>query len=164
MARYFVILFAFVSFSLERMCYCNVPMTSTLNDENKIFRSSCRRDALFKITDRNKKLLGQANSLIGSSRVKSLPMCVKLCIEASGCRSVNYKSESTSSTERNCQLLDVAKSNSTAQLKDAAGWKHYEPISQVILKNRIHVSLLLRSTDYGAMSFIGVSGIRVPYT
>ncbi len=134
MARYLIYLLALVSFSLERMCNCN-PMTTTFNDENKIFRSSCRRDALFKITERNKKLVGQANSLVGWSRVKSLPMCVKLCIEASGCRSVNYKSESTSSTERNCQLLDVAKSNSTVLLKDATGWKHYEPVSQVLLEN-----------------------------
>ncbi len=121
------------------LLYNTILSASVFNNGHKIHRSSCRKDALFKLTDRNKKLQGQASNVIGSSRVKSLPLCVKLCMQPPNCRSINYKSEPGSNTEKNCQLLDIDKSNSTAQLTEAAGWKHYEPVSQVIVEHLEHM-------------------------
>ena len=98
----------------------------------QIFRSSCRKDALFKATDRDKILSGLASNLLGSTRVTSLALCAKACVNLPRCVSFNYKKKPATGVEKNCQLLDVDKGDSTAaSLSSAAGWIHYEPVMQV---------------------------------
>ena len=93
----------------------------------EIHRSSCRRDAIFKLTDRDKKLaLNSANILKTISGVR-LPVCANKCTSTFDCRSFNYKKEART----NCQILDIDKSNASVTLENAIGWNHYEPVETV---------------------------------
>eukprot|EP00794_Sanderia_malayensis_P002969 gene2969-3422_t len=99
---------------------------------SNIYRSSCRRDALFKATDTDKKLSGQTANLITSTHVESLPLCARMCVqeEMKQCRSINYKKNPASKSDNNCQILNIDKNSTTAVLHQSAGWKHYEPVQQ----------------------------------
>ena len=92
-----------------------------------IYRSSCRRDALFKKTDANKKVTGSITTI--KRIVVSLAVCVRDCLKMISCLSVNFMK--APGNESSCELLDVRKSNATAVLSAAPGWNHYEPIVQV---------------------------------
>ena len=70
-----------------------------------VYRSSCRKDVLMKATDKNKKLVGSASNVISSFHAETLSLCTKKCIDASECKSQNYKKYASEENEINCQLL-----------------------------------------------------------
>ena len=96
-----------------------------------IYRSSCRHDAVFKLTDRNKVILATSNNVLSTLRVESLSMCAKNCPEISNCLSFDYMGTWSTRTEKNCKMLNVNKTSPATTLTDAVGWNHYEPINQV---------------------------------
>ena len=95
----------------------------------QIFRSSCRKDALFKVKTREGKL---TSGILISKQTHGLDKCAKSCIDGSPCMSINYRK-----TDGFCQLLEKNSSTETAQ--PSADWNYYEPIYMV----RIKLSLFL---------------------
>ena len=87
----------------------------------QIFRSSCRKDALFKVTRRNAKL---RNSTLASQQTNSLSRCAKLCINSKSCISINFNK-----MIGQCELLEKNSTTATAELH--VDWSHYEPVSMV---------------------------------
>ena len=98
----------------------------------EIFRSSCRNDALFKFTNKNKMLSGTASIVVSQLATRNLSFCGKHCIHNSQCLSFNYKKQEPSSGSTNCQLLNVVTTTSGTSLTSASGWTHYEPVTEVI--------------------------------
>eukprot|EP00795_Rhopilema_esculentum_P011505 gene11505-21722_t len=96
----------------------------------KIFRSSCRRDVLMNATARDKKLTGTLQNIIANIHVARSSLCVKKCIEASKCMTINYKKYSQQQ-EKNCELLDISRGNNSVALTPDVGWIYFEPVSQV---------------------------------
>ena len=92
-----------------------------------IHRSECRRDAIYKATDREKILTSNEGNVITTSTVLTLSECAKQCNSYNQSRSFNFKKEGSD----NCQILNIDKSNSSARTDIAAGWIHYEPVSKV---------------------------------
>ena len=114
----------FIFFGLElrvSMCtyQCGAPSNETIH------RSSCRRDGLFKIVERDKKLKG---GLLSLSDQKTLPLCIKECFSNSLCRSSNFNPNLPTA---NCEISSITKANSSAVIESCPGWKHYEPIMTV---------------------------------
>ena len=93
----------------------------------EIHRSSCRRDAIFKLTDRDETLALNSGSILKTISGVRLPVCANKCTSTFHCRSFNYKSKQSSI----CQILDIDKSNASVTLENAVGWNHYEPIEMV---------------------------------
>ena len=93
----------------------------------QIYRNECRRDAIMKVTDRDKKLTG----VILQVRASALPHCVRGCINESMCSSINYKKFATTTQGNNCELLNTNRTSEGANLIAAPGWLHYEPTVQV---------------------------------
>ena len=118
--RYYIILLGF-------LVLCLIPLLA-----KQIFRSNCRADGMFKLTDRNSKL----DSLkISSLKVSSLSICAKNCIKESSCLSINY--HPVTSSQENCELLASNKSTAGASLVSVTGWKHYDPVRQQVSFNPI---------------------------
>eukprot|EP00794_Sanderia_malayensis_P006995 gene6995-7780_t len=105
-----------------------------INGLSKIFVNECRKDALFKITDRDKKLGGVGANVISSTE-QSLSNCLRSCI-ARQCRSFNYKAFDNAILN-NCEVLNINKTSSGSSLVVASSWKHYEPIEQVSPRCRL---------------------------
>ena len=99
----------------------------TQSEMHSIHRASCRRDALFELTDRGKRLSGIPTVAVLS--VTSRAICVRNCLRRVSCLSTNFRS--TGNNENNCELVDLNKSNSSAVLTTSTGWDHYEPVNQV---------------------------------
>ena len=99
--------------------------TSQCGPQQGIYRSSCRKGTLFKITDRNVKING---GLLTSNYQKGLSYCVRECVETDGCMLVNYNLNVLDSS--NCEILNISK-NGTLFLESVSGWNHYEPITMV---------------------------------
>ncbi len=110
--------------------FASVVFRSVNAETFQIHRSACRRDALFKATEKGKKLVGD---IAASVHVTSLAFCARRCSTFPTCRTLNYKKKPLSSEDLNCQLLKVTKSNAGVTLSAVAGWNHYEPITQVKL-------------------------------
>ena len=91
----------------------------------QIFRSACRRDGLFAASARDKK---QTNGLISSHNILRLPLCAKKCTSTATCMTINYKYQTSSSQDLNCELLNT---NLSSSLSVAVGWVHYKPVRQV---------------------------------
>ena len=104
--------------------FCLTPLSA-----DEIFRSSCRTDGLFKITDRNAKL---DSIKISSLKVPSLSICARNCIKESSCLSINYNPGISS--QENCELLASNKSTIGASLISSTGWKHYNPVTQQVIE------------------------------
>ena len=94
-----------------------------------IFRSTCRRDALFKVSRRNEVLKLQSSNVLALQITADLPSCAKNCIDRITCRSFNYKTGSELS--KNCQTLNIDKQNTSVTFEASTGWIHYEAVSQV---------------------------------
>ena len=92
-----------------------------------IYRSSCRKYAVFKATDRGKKVNG---GLIGAYIVGSLPECLRRCLASGSCLTFNF---SPPSNQNNCEILTSSRVNG-GTLEAATNWNHYEPISQQVRK------------------------------
>ena len=109
----------------------HTAFSSSSGSENGIHRTACRREVLFKLTDRGKKLAGGANNIILQRKEATLSGCVKRCLENDSCITINYKKlhQGSAATE-NCQLLDIMKSN--GPMVESTGWNHYEPVKQVV--------------------------------
>ena len=86
-----------------------------LHLEAKIFRSSCRKDALFKLKIRNGKL---TSGILIPKQTHGLDKCVKSCIDGSPCISINFRK-----ADGQCELLKKDSSTATAQL--SPGWNYY---------------------------------------
>ena len=87
-----------------------------------IYRSACRKYAVFKATDRNMKM---KDGLISSYLVESLPYCVRKCLAAPNCMTINF---SPTESPGNCELLTYSRSSGGA-LEAAPAWNHYESLS-----------------------------------
>ena len=97
-------------------------------DNYEIYRDQCRKEALFKITDRNVKING---GLIQTVHANSLAYCLKNCVDASACKTFNFKPTSVT-TELNCELLSATRVDSGMTSINSLGWKHYEPVQQTV--------------------------------
>ena len=93
----------------------------------KVHRSNCRRDVVFKATDRDKKLILNPHNILSTVSASRLPLCARQCTSTFNCRSINYKQAQAA----NCQILDIDKSNASVVVENAIGWVHYDPVSQV---------------------------------
>ena len=103
-------------------------------------RTACRKDVLFKLTDRGKKLTGGANNIIQQGKEATLPSCVKRCLEKDNCITINYRKPNDGlAAVENCQLLNILKANGV--MVESPGWNHYEPVKQVLIaiKERLHL-------------------------
>ena len=92
-----------------------------------IHRSECRRDAVYKATDRNKMLASNDGKTLTVSTAETLAKCARYCTSHPQGRSFNFKKGGNP----NCQVLDIDKTNSSGKIENATGWIHYEPISKV---------------------------------
>ena len=98
--------------------------------EYGIHRMQCRKDVLFKLIDRNKKLTGQNNNIIEKTNQISLSTCIKKCLDNSNCITINFKRPNEGLPQaENCQLLNILKANGSIVAE--SGWNHYEPVKQV---------------------------------
>ena len=98
----------------------------------KIHRMSCRNEATFKANARDFVVKESSAKLISTIKALLLPNCARSCIKTSECKSFLFKKNTTLSTEKNCQLLNVEKNNLTSgDIQGMAGWVYYEPLQQV---------------------------------
>ena len=104
------------------------------HSEAKIFRSSCRKDALFKVKIRNGKL---TSGILISKHTHGLDKCVKSCIDGSPCISINFRK-----ADGLCELLK--KDSSTATAQATPGWNNYEPIYMVRIQLSCFYAAILR--------------------
>ena len=114
---------------LGLVLYNNIVVATSTG---QIFRSACRRDVLMNATARDKKLTGTLQNIIANMHVTRPSLCVKKCIEASKCRTINYKKYSQQQ-EKNCELLDISRANTSVALSPDVGWIYFEPVSQACL-------------------------------
>ena len=109
-------------------CIC-IAISCIRAETYKVYRSSCRRDGLFKLTDTNKKLGGTSDIVL--SFQKTLSHCAVHCVRKESCMTINYNKWITSNAQMNCELVGIDKSNANAVLIAADAWAHYEPVQQV---------------------------------
>ena len=95
-------------------------------DNHTVYRSSCRTDGLFKLTDRDMRI---KNGLIASSYQRDLSHCARQCLMINRCLSINFNPGISQNS--NCETFESSKTNSTSALEASTGWKHYEPIVTV---------------------------------
>ena len=87
----------------------------------EIYRMSCRKDALFKLSARNSKLQVIPISMVA---VDNLSLCARMCIHENTCKSINYNV-----FNKSCEILSKNKSDvGNDMIKNADNWRHYEPI------------------------------------
>ena len=87
----------------------------------EIYRMSCRKDALFKLSARNSKLQVIPISMVA---VDNLSLCARMCIHENTCKSLNYNV-----FNKSCEILSKSKSEvGNDMIKNADNWRHYEPI------------------------------------
>ena len=117
---------------------------------SQIYRSSCRRDALMKATDRGKKLVGTASDIVSKLQSKDVRFCVKACSNETQCKTINFKNAFLSVQEDNCELLKITKDSTGPTLNQASDWIHYEPATQVCNStSQVRISnKLLMTIDY----------------
>ena len=106
-----------------------------------IHRLECRKDALYKVTDREKALTVTDGSFLSVLNASTLATCAKQCTSHSHGRSFNFKKVG----RRNCQILDIDKKNPRGRVQSAPGWIHYDPVNQVgkLMLENTRVSLFL---------------------
>ena len=106
---------------------CILLLNCDRKADAQIYRLECRRDALMKVAERDKKLSG----VISEMRVTDLRICAQGCIRNYSCYSINYKQFTITEQGNNCELLNVTKTTNGTTLIAAPGWRHYEPSVQV---------------------------------
>ena len=92
-----------------------------------IHRLECRRDAIYKATDKEKALTLTDGNVLAITNATKLAKCAKQCNSYSQCRSFNFKKKGSN----NCQILDIDKKNSSGKIENAPGWIHYDPVTTV---------------------------------
>ena len=98
----------------------------------EIYRQSCRRDALFKLSARNSKLEVIPISMV---TVDNLSLCARMCVHKNTCKSINYNV-----FNKSCEVLSKSRLEvGNDVLKNADNWRHYEPIA-----NEVYVKLYIR--------------------
>ena len=105
-----------------------------------IYRSSCRRAAIFNIHTENSKLTGD---IIAALYADLLSMCVRKCLQAANCRTINYK-KATLNGEKNCEILSNDKSSKALQAAD--GWNYYEALIQKVSRKQLSQNTFKLST------------------
>ena len=108
---------------------CQVFLFSMLQRQiaGTIHRLECRRDAVYKATDKEKILKG--GNVLSVINTTSLAKCAKQCTSHNQSRSFNFKKTGSS----NCQILDIDKRNSSGRIENAPGWIHYDPVNEVCM-------------------------------
>ena len=98
----------------------------------KIHRRNCRNEAIFKANGTSFVVKANSSTLIVTMNAPLLPNCARRCIKTNGCKSVIYKKEPATPTERNCQILNAEKADLTGdEIESSTGWIYYEPLQQV---------------------------------
>ena len=88
---------------------------------SEVYRISCRRDALFKMSAKNSKLEVVPISI---STLQQLYLCARLCLSVNACKCFNYNVHTKS-----CEALSKNKQEvGNDKLKNAENWNYYEPI------------------------------------
>ena len=95
-------------------------------NNHTLYRSSCRNDGLFKLTDRNMKIKG---GMIVSSYQRDLSHCARQCLMIGECLSINFNPGILQKS--NCEAFHNSKANVSSLMEANLGWKHYEPIPTV---------------------------------
>ena len=99
----------------------------------KIHRMGCRNEATFKAKSRNMRVKEGSSKIISIINVHLLPNCARSCIKTNGCKSLSFKKNLSTPTEKNCQLLNVERSNlTTSDIENNTRWIYYEPLNQVL--------------------------------
>ena len=98
-------------------------------ESSQIHRLACRRAGLFKATDRNKKISKEPSNSISVATTVNLADCAVKCTSDGRGRSFNFKKTGTN----NCQIMNIDKGNGSVRMEAAAGWSHYELVSQVCI-------------------------------
>ena len=93
-----------------------------------LYRSQCRKDALFKLTDQNTKVV---QNISRNFPAATLSRCARACLGDHTCKSINYSpSTSFSTAEYNCETLATTKYESLqSMITSHNGWNHYEPVN-----------------------------------
>eukprot|EP00795_Rhopilema_esculentum_P001208 gene1208-15574_t len=91
-----------------------------------VYRSECRRDALFIATDRDKVVSQTVGGVLQTIKNIRLPLCAKQCTGNNQCQSLNFKKDAISE----CEILSFNKTTAGAVIENKPGWIHYEPINQ----------------------------------
>ena len=93
----------------------------------EIYRMSCRKDVLFKLSADNSKLEAV---LISTATQKYLHLCARMCLSKNTCKSFNYNA-----INKSCEILPQNKQEAGAEkLKEASGWKYYQPLIYEVSK------------------------------
>ena len=73
-----------------------------------------------------------SSKLISTTSVPSLTQCLRSCIRNDDCKSMVYKKKPATTKEKNCQILNVERSNLTNDdMVASTGWEYYEPVKTV---------------------------------
>ncbi len=112
--------------------YASLYVQRTNTATSQIYRSQCRKDALFKkVSEIGKLLTGRSKSIVGSHKGKGLAKCVLGCIKIHECLSINFYKNSKDPKGNECQLLSINQSTPGASYVSKPGWVHYQPVNQV---------------------------------
>ncbi len=96
---------------------------------SNIYRSRCRREAIFqKASGTGKFLGGPAGSIIGSQINRSWLECALGCVETLECLSVNFHERGNGNE---CKLMKIDQFSPGAKYVSKPGWIHYQPAKQV---------------------------------
>ena len=101
-----------------------------------LYRSQCRKDAIFKLTDKNTKVV---QNISRNFPAATLSHCARACLGDHTCKSINYSpSASFLTPENNCETLTTTKyESSQSMLSSQNGWNHYEPLNIEVRGNFI---------------------------
>lgn len=109
-----------------------IEVSSGTVTTKKIHRSSCHNEATFKSNGKDFKAKASSSKLISSTNAPLLSHCARSCIRHNGCNSLIYKKNPSTTSEHNCQLLNVEKSSLVNDdTEHSIGWIYYYPLQQV---------------------------------
>ncbi len=98
---------------------------------SNIYRSRCRREAIFQKASATGKFLGDhAGSIIRSQISRSWLECALGCVEIAECLSINFHERSNGNE---CKLMKIDQFSPGAKYVSKSGWVHYQPFPQVRL-------------------------------
>ena len=105
----------------------------------EIYRMSCRRDALFKLSARNSKL---EVTPISMETVDNLSLCARMCVHENTCKSINYNV-----FNKSCEVLSKSRLEvGNDMLKNADNWRQYEPITYEVRSNSEILNFVCHTT------------------
>ena len=120
-----------------------------------IHRFECRRDAVYKATDKEKALTLTDGNFLAITNATKLAKCAKQCTSHSQCRSFNFKKTG----RNNCQILDIDKANSSGKIENAPGWIHYDPVAMVCNLMLSKLIKLLPFLRFSLSTFLTINSV-----